>query len=212
MNTSLEPKARFKVVTVNPLSCLSAQGSVPPRFVVQPNNQDGIYGKAGILNCSVDGYPPPKVLWKHARSALAGIGNPQQYHPVPLTGRIQIMSNGSLLIRHVLEEDRGFYLCQASNGVGSDISKSMVLTVKSEYDQSINQSINQSNFYFRLKVRMHDLRRAEREEGCRGVASTNEAAPCFVGMNKLTSVTRPCVCVCVCVCVCEYARSEEASN
>lgn len=43
---------------------------VPPRFVVQPNNQDGIYGKAGILNCSVDGYPPPKVMWKHAKAAL----------------------------------------------------------------------------------------------------------------------------------------------
>ncbi|KAK6322275.1 hypothetical protein J4Q44_G00070670 [Coregonus suidteri] len=100
--------------------------TVPPRFVVQPNNQDGIYGKAGVLNCSVEGYPPPKVMWKHAK----GIGNPQQYHPVPLTGRIQIMSNGSLLIRHVLEDDRGYYLCQASNGVGSDISKSMVLTVK----------------------------------------------------------------------------------
>lgn len=143
---------------------------MPPRFVVQPNNQDGIYGKAGILNCSVDGYPPPKVMWKHAKGTLgtehtfhplsvhtsltraritqksprahdssfshpyrpAGIGNPQQYHPVPLTGRIQLMVNGSLLIRHVLEEDRGFYLCQASNGVGSDISKSMVLTVKSK--------------------------------------------------------------------------------
>lgn len=62
----------------------------------------------------------------------AGVGNPQQYHPVPLTGRIQIMSNGSLLIRHVLEDDRGYYLCQASNGVGSDISKSMILTVKSK--------------------------------------------------------------------------------
>lgn len=65
-----------------------------------------------------------------------GIGNPQQYHPVPLTGRIQILSNGSLLIRHVLEEDRGYYLCQASNGVGSDISKSMMLTVKSASDHS----------------------------------------------------------------------------
>lgn len=43
---------------------------VPPRFVVQPNNQDGIYGKAGILNCSVDGYPPPKVMWKHAKGTL----------------------------------------------------------------------------------------------------------------------------------------------
>lgn len=64
---------------------------------------------------------------------LPGSGNPQQYHPIPLTGRIQILPNSSLLIRHVLEEDIGYYLCQASNGVGTDISKSMFLTVKSEY-------------------------------------------------------------------------------
>lgn len=63
---------------------------------------------------------------------LSGSGNPQQYHPVPLTGRIQILPNSSLLIRHVLEEDIGYYLCQASNGVGTDISKSMFLTVKSK--------------------------------------------------------------------------------
>ena len=52
---------------------------------------------------------------------------------MPLTGRIQILPNSSLLIRHVLEEDIGYYLCQASNGVGTDISKSMFLTVKSEF-------------------------------------------------------------------------------
>lgn len=63
---------------------------------------------------------------------LPGSGSPQQYHPVPLTGRIQVLANSSLLIRHVLEEDMGYYLCQASNGVGTDISKSMFLTVKSE--------------------------------------------------------------------------------
>uniref|UniRef100_A0A8C2ZAC1 DS cell adhesion molecule like 1 n=1 Tax=Cyclopterus lumpus TaxID=8103 RepID=A0A8C2ZAC1_CYCLU len=128
---SLKHNGNYTCIASNDAATVSTERqltvTVPPRFVVQPNNQDGIYGKAGILNCSVDGYPPPKVMWKHAR---AGIGNPQQYHPVPLTGRIQIMNNGSLLIRHVLEEDRGFYLCQASNGVGSDISKSMVLTVK----------------------------------------------------------------------------------
>ncbi|KAM7413084.1 hypothetical protein PAMA_020458 [Pampus argenteus] len=128
---SLKHNGNYTCIASNDAATVSTERqltvTVPPRFVVQPNNQDGIYGKAGILNCSVDGYPPPKVMWKHAK---AGIGNPQQYHPVPLTGRIQIMNNGSLLIRHVLEEDRGFYLCQASNGVGSDISKSMVLTVK----------------------------------------------------------------------------------
>lgn len=52
---------------------------VPPRFVVQPNNQDGIYGKAGILNCSVDGYPPPKVMWKHAKGTL---GTEHTFHPL----------------------------------------------------------------------------------------------------------------------------------
>uniref|UniRef100_A0A3Q2G055 Down syndrome cell adhesion molecule like 1 n=1 Tax=Cyprinodon variegatus TaxID=28743 RepID=A0A3Q2G055_CYPVA len=131
---SLKHNGNYTCIASNDAASVSTERqltvTVPPRFVVQPNNQDGIYGKSAILNCSVDGYPPPKVMWKHARGALAGIGNPQQYHPVPLTGRIQIMTNGSLLIRHVLEEDRGFYLCQASNGVGSDISKSMVLTVK----------------------------------------------------------------------------------
>lgn len=40
---------------------------VPPGFRVQPNNQDGIYGKSEVLNCSVEGYPPPKVVWKHAK-------------------------------------------------------------------------------------------------------------------------------------------------
>lgn len=44
--------------------------AVPPRFRVQPNNQDGIYGKSGVLNCSVDGYPPPKVMWKHAKGIV----------------------------------------------------------------------------------------------------------------------------------------------
>ncbi|XP_056138796.1 cell adhesion molecule DSCAML1 [Lampris incognitus] len=131
---SLKHNGNYTCIASNDAATVSSERqltvTVPPRFVVQPNNQDGIYGKAGVLNCSVDGYPPPKVMWKHAKGTLAGIGNPQQYHPVPLTGRIQIMGNGSLLIRHVLEEDRGFYLCQASNGVGSDISKSMVLTVK----------------------------------------------------------------------------------
>ncbi|XP_063060815.1 cell adhesion molecule DSCAML1 [Engraulis encrasicolus] len=125
---SLKHNGNYTCIASNDAATVSTERqlivTVPPRFEVQPNNQDGIYGKSGILNCSVDGYPPPKVMWKHAK------GNPQQYHPVPLTGRIQLMSNGSLLIRHVLEEDRGYYLCQASNGVGSDISKSMMLTVK----------------------------------------------------------------------------------
>lgn len=88
---------------------------------------------------------------------MAGVGNPQQYHPVPLTGRIQIMSNGSLLIRHVLEDDRGYYLCQASNGVGSDISKSMILTVKSKCQSSSFPFLNASLVFHTHTVRRNKL-------------------------------------------------------
>lgn len=46
------------------------------------------------------------------------------------------MVNGSLLIKHVLEEDSGFYLCRVSNDVGADVSKSMYLNVKSKSDRT----------------------------------------------------------------------------
>lgn len=68
-----------------------------------------------------------------APSALTGAGVPQ-FQPIPLNSgsRVQLLSNGSLLIKHVLEDDSGFYLCKVSNDVGADVSKSMYLTVKSK--------------------------------------------------------------------------------
>lgn len=41
--------------------------AVPPKFVVQPRDQDGIYGKAVILNCSAEGYPVPTIVWKFSK-------------------------------------------------------------------------------------------------------------------------------------------------
>lgn len=41
--------------------------AVPPRFTIQPKDQDGIYGKAVILNCSADGEPRPTIEWKYSK-------------------------------------------------------------------------------------------------------------------------------------------------
>ncbi|KAL1266336.1 hypothetical protein QQF64_002011 [Cirrhinus molitorella] len=100
---------------------------VPPRFKVQPQDQDGIYGKSVILNCSADGEPRPTIEWKYSK----GAGVPQ-FQPIALNSgfRVQLLGNGSLLIKHVLEEDAGYYLCKVSNDVGADVSKSMYLNVK----------------------------------------------------------------------------------
>ena len=62
-----------------------------------------------------------------------GAGVPQFRPIAPNSGfRVEVLASGSLLIKHVLEEDSGFYLCRVSNDVGADVSKSMYLNVKSK--------------------------------------------------------------------------------
>lgn len=46
---------------------MAAWLAVPPKFVVQPKDQDGIYGKAVILNCSAEGYPVPTIQWEYSK-------------------------------------------------------------------------------------------------------------------------------------------------
>ncbi|XP_029434880.1 Down syndrome cell adhesion molecule isoform X2 [Rhinatrema bivittatum] len=128
-NLSLMHNGNYTCIARNEAAAVEHQSQlivrVPPRFVVQPSDQDGIYGKAVILNCSAEGYPVPTIVWKYSK----GAGVPQ-FQPIALNGRIQVLANGSLLIKHVLEEDSGYYLCKVSNDVGADVSKSMYLTVK----------------------------------------------------------------------------------
>ncbi|XP_066555690.1 cell adhesion molecule DSCAM isoform X2 [Amia ocellicauda] len=128
-NLSLMHNGNYTCIARNDAAAVEHQSQlivrVPPRFVVQPSDQDGIYGKAVILNCSAEGYPVPTIVWKYSK----GAGVPQ-FQPIALNGRIQLLVNGSLLIKHVLEEDSGYYLCKVSNDVGADVSKSMYLTVK----------------------------------------------------------------------------------
>ncbi|XP_060626283.2 cell adhesion molecule DSCAM isoform X3 [Anolis sagrei] len=128
-NLSLMHNGNYTCIARNDAAAVEHQSQlivrVPPRFVVQPSDQDGIYGKAVILNCSAEGYPVPTIVWKYSK----GAGVPQ-FQPIALNGRIQLLTNGSLLIKHVLEEDSGYYLCKVSNDVGADVSKSMYLTVK----------------------------------------------------------------------------------
>ncbi|XP_028714518.2 Down syndrome cell adhesion molecule homolog [Peromyscus leucopus] len=133
-NLSLMHNGNYTCIARNEAAAVEHQSQlivrVPPKFVVQPRDQDGIYGKAVILNCSAEGYPVPTIVWKFSK----GAGVPQ-FQPIALNGRIQVLSNGSLLIKHVVEEDSGYYLCKVSNDVGADVSKSMYLTVKSKEEE-----------------------------------------------------------------------------
>lgn len=64
-------------------------------------------------------------------SSLTGssVHNPShQFRTVVSNSHMHTLENGSLMIRDINEEDSGFYLCQANNGVGSGLSK--VIQVK----------------------------------------------------------------------------------
>uniref|UniRef100_T1IIC3 Down syndrome cell adhesion molecule n=1 Tax=Strigamia maritima TaxID=126957 RepID=T1IIC3_STRMM len=58
------------------------------------------------------------------------------------------MSNGSLVIIHVTKESEGHFLCQASNGIGSGLSKvvSIKVNVPAYFDaRNVNQTVRKSN-------------------------------------------------------------------
>lgn len=43
---------------------------------------------------------------------------------------MRILSNGSLMLQNVKENMEGFYLCQASNGIGNAIGKVVQVKVR----------------------------------------------------------------------------------
>ena len=47
--------------------------------------------------------------------------------------RVRQSRDGSLSVEGALASDGGYYLCQVGNGVGSDLSKVVHLTVHSEF-------------------------------------------------------------------------------
>lgn len=48
----------------------------------------------------------------------------------------KVLSNHSLLLQNVKEDKQGYYLCQASNGIGNAIGKVIQVNVKCECAQA----------------------------------------------------------------------------
>ncbi|XP_065347787.1 cell adhesion molecule Dscam2-like isoform X4 [Cloeon dipterum] len=99
--------------------------NVPPRWVVEPSDQNVVLGKSVALQCQADGFPKPTVTWKQA------IGKqPGDYREIGYRSqRLRVMENGSLVIARAMEENEGYFLCQASNGIGAGLSKVIHLNV-----------------------------------------------------------------------------------
>ncbi|KAK0094057.1 hypothetical protein PV326_011918 [Microctonus aethiopoides] len=100
--------------------------AIPPRWIVEPIDQNAIVGHAVSVACRAEGFPIPTVTWKQSIGETPG-----DYHELGYGGTegIGVSRNGSLVIPRVSREHGGFYLCQGSNGIGPGLSKLIRLTV-----------------------------------------------------------------------------------
>lgn len=57
---------------------------------------------------------------------------PNEFKPIISSLYMRVFENGSLVIYNAQRSDAGYYLCQASNGVGAGLSRVIKLTVHGE--------------------------------------------------------------------------------
>ncbi|KAK2583617.1 hypothetical protein KPH14_009555 [Odynerus spinipes] len=99
---------------------------VPPRWIVEPTDVSVERNRHVALHCQAQGVPTPTIVWKKATGSKSG-----EYEELRERAYTKILSNGTLVLQHVKEDREGFYLCQASNGIGSGIGKVVQLKVNS---------------------------------------------------------------------------------
>ncbi|KAL3249796.1 hypothetical protein MRX96_055982 [Rhipicephalus microplus] len=98
---------------------------VAPTWRSEPRDVVAVTGHSVVVDCQADGEPPPHIRWKKASGRDSG-----PYRALVSTSRVHVLVNGSLSVRSLETGDAGLYLCEASNGVGAELSKVVRLTVR----------------------------------------------------------------------------------
>ncbi|XP_055523090.1 protein sidekick isoform X5 [Wyeomyia smithii] len=111
---SSSTRSRKKAATVAPPALTRAAdefsfdvGPAIPIMELAPTNQTVLDGKDATMHCRAVGAPTPNITW---------IFNESQ--GIELSGRVQILDTGDLLISNVRESDAGLYTCIRANEAG----------------------------------------------------------------------------------------------
>ncbi|XP_046406550.1 Down syndrome cell adhesion molecule-like protein Dscam2 isoform X2 [Ischnura elegans] len=128
-SVSLYHRGNYTCLARNPARSVSHTSqlkiSVPPEWLTEPKDTSAIAGHPVGLHCQADGFPAPRTTWRKAPGK-----HPAHFAPInSRDGLVTVLSNGTLLIRSVLEEHEGYYLCEANNGIGAGLSAVVFLTV-----------------------------------------------------------------------------------
>ncbi|XP_064480161.1 cell adhesion molecule Dscam2-like [Ornithodoros turicata] len=101
--------------------------SATPRWMKQPSDQSSSRGQRTVFDCEADGNPLPVHRWKVAYGKKSD--KLSEFRSVVSSPHMHVLENGSLVISEVSPQDRGHYLCEASNGVGPALSAVAYLDV-----------------------------------------------------------------------------------
>lgn len=85
-----------------------------------------VTGRDVMMQCAADGFPEPTIEWRRSTSRSLS----STFRAVTFDGRFSRLPNGSLAVKHVDKSDDGYFMCKASNGIGSGISTVVQLSVR----------------------------------------------------------------------------------
>lgn len=130
MHRRIECKIQSRAVVTS----FALSNAVPPKWIVEPEDQSAVLGNTVIISCEADGSPAPTISWKQA------IGDPSdEYRDLGFSkaDSIETYPNGTLIIQNVSQSHEGYFLCQAKNEIGAGLSKLIRLTVHGRLKYSV---------------------------------------------------------------------------
>ena len=105
----------------------SSLSTVPPSFLVKPENDHANVGNSFTFKCSVYGIPPPEVKWYKNGEPLDTSDSEVSFYT--------LVNGQNLQISTLIKDDDGTYQCVASNmveGVTETIEAAAELIVLDE--------------------------------------------------------------------------------
>ncbi|XP_065340849.1 cell adhesion molecule Dscam1 isoform X6 [Cloeon dipterum] len=101
------------------------QVNVPPRWILEPTDKAFAQASNAKVECKADGFPKPQVTWKKAAGVVPG-----DYKDFKANDPNVKVEDGTLSISDIQKANEGYYLCEATNGIGSGLSAVMLISVQ----------------------------------------------------------------------------------
>ncbi|KAL1110232.1 hypothetical protein AAG570_008309 [Ranatra chinensis] len=97
---------------------------VKPTWLIEPMDTAILYHNPALIHCQASGYPPPKINWERSKE-----DKPGEAVVIERDGHIHMVENGTIIIHSAVLSHKGHYTCEANNGIGTPIRKTIFLMV-----------------------------------------------------------------------------------